>query len=94
MLKLGSAVLVDSEVFVMQVARRESKREDNGTGTQQRNLRVMAVIVGVYVVIDIVVGSVVNMRLCSCAHEAVRQRQAKTGAIRKRNKDKEDSQRP
>lgn len=75
----------------MQVARRESTREEHGKEhNKQRRFRIMAVIVVVYVVIDIVIVSVVNMRLCSCAHDAVRQRRAKTGAIEARSKNKEE----
>lgn len=78
-------------VFVMQVASRESKREDDGKEhNKQKRFRVMAVIVVVYVVIDIAIVLVVHMRLCSCAHEAARQRQAKTGAEEKRSKNKEE----
>lgn len=64
-------------VFVMQVARRESTREERGKEhNKQKRFGVMAVIVVVYVVIDIVIVSIVNMRLCSCALETVRQRRA------------------
>lgn len=75
----------------MQVARRESKREEHGKEhNKQGRFRVTAVIAVVYVVLDIVIVSVVNMWLCSCAHEAVRQRRAKTGAIETRSSNKEE----